>query len=206
MHPGPPLPSSPARMPRRPRPPVSIVPGLVVPHLSPRRSPCSSSTWHPPPPHIGHLLTPFFSPAATALRGAGRRRTTLSSLVKLVVAHYTPRCLLSKLGHHSIPEAFGRHRPPTVKVLALTSRYGRPPVPLSRQRAPRWLPSPPQPQADASKLSSGQTPVSPSAPTAPPRRRRSGESHCQVPCLAPPPCHTGTQTAARFTPHCEVGC
>jgi hypothetical protein len=105
--------------------------------------------------------------------------------VKLVVAHYTPpRCLLSKPGHRSIPEAVGRHHPPTVEVLALMSRSGRPPVPLSRRRAQCWLPSPPQPQADASKVSSGWTSVSPSAPTMSPWRRRSIESRCRLPCPA----------------------
>jgi hypothetical protein len=46
--------------------------------------------------------------------------------------------------------------------------------------------------------------VSPSAHTAPLWRRRSGDSCCRLPCPAPPPCHTGTRTVARSTPHHEA--
>jgi hypothetical protein len=126
--------------------------------------------------------------------------------VKLITAHYTPpHCLLSKSGHRSIPEVIDRHCPPTVEVLALTSHSNRPSVPLSRRRGPHWLPSPPQPQADASELSSGWMPVSPSAPTVPSWRRSSGESLHRLPFPAPPPCHTGTRTATHSTTHREAG-
>jgi hypothetical protein len=130
------------------------VAGWAPPHLLPRRSPA--------PPPLGTNPSPILDPPKPIFlshrRGFKGSRSPLQHpfpfspsppfplRVKLFVARYTPPCrLLSKPGHQSIPEAIGRHRPPAAEVVMSTSCSGRPPVLLSRWRAPCWLPSPPQP-------------------------------------------------------------
>jgi hypothetical protein len=146
MRPGPP-PSSPTHVPHRLCPPISTaLRPLSAEHCPPCHHADPLLLLHlAPAPPCTRPLDPILSPAVMALNGAGRCHAPFPLSpsprfplrVKLAAAHYTPpRCLLSEPGHWSIPEAISCHCPTNAEVLASTSHSGRPPVPLSRRRAP----------------------------------------------------------------------
>jgi hypothetical protein len=174
------------------------------PYLSLRWSPLLLH-WHPPPPHTGLPDPIFVSRRRAALFLSLPHRPFLSGW-----SSSRPTTLLPTASCPS--RVTGASPKPSVAIVHLPSRS------LHRWATPIDLRCRchveehrdvslllPNPQADASELSSGWTLASPSALTAPPWRRHSGESRCRLPCPTPPPCHTSTRTAAHSTPHCEAG-